>query len=397
MYTLRIIVLMLCGLVTPGTWAADLMTFWLTPQRGANSFNRLPPSQAYFDALAATGATWVRLAYDKWPSEERDFLMGDADGYDGLIASDLETLVGTLDHAHQAGLKVVVVPLSLPLMRWSQNNEGLFDDRLWTDFRTWREPADFWRELALALRDHPAVAAYNLINEPAPERNSELAEHAPPAVAQAWYAANRGSARDLPAFYSKLLAAIRSVDPHTPVMLDAGWYAAADAFAYWPSPAPDSRVLYSVHLYEPWQATSDPAMFKRPLVAYPGPAPFGGQVQHWDAVRVAAHLATFTDWADQKGIPADRRVVGELGCLRRWPGCSAYLEDVLGSVERAGLHWAFYAFREDSWDGMDYELGTAPVPWAYWKAVEAGTPDSVPRLGSPLFEIISRYLQPGAP
>jgi hypothetical protein len=31
--------------------AADLIHFWDTPQHGGNSFNRLPPDQAYFDAL----------------------------------------------------------------------------------------------------------------------------------------------------------------------------------------------------------------------------------------------------------------------------------------------------------------------------------------------------------
>ena len=37
--------------------AADLMSFWDTQQKGANSFNKTPPDEAYFKALAATGAT----------------------------------------------------------------------------------------------------------------------------------------------------------------------------------------------------------------------------------------------------------------------------------------------------------------------------------------------------
>uniref|UniRef100_A0A1I7ZIA3 MarR family transcriptional regulator n=1 Tax=Steinernema glaseri TaxID=37863 RepID=A0A1I7ZIA3_9BILA len=45
--------------------------------------------------------------------------------------------------------------------------------------------------------------------------------------------------------------------------------------------------------------------------------------------------------------------------MRRWAGCTAYLEDVLGTLDRQQVHWAFYSFREDSWDGMDYELGSA--------------------------------------
>ena len=378
----------------PGPLAAELMPFWSTTQRGANSFNRLPPSQAYFDALAGTGATWVRLAYDKWHSQGRDFLLGNADTYDRLNSDDLATLRAALDRAHRAGLKVVITPLSLPLMRWSQNNGGTFDGRLWQARRHWDEAARFWRDLAQALRDHPAVAAYNLVNEPAPEREAGLAEHAPAAEGAAWYAAHQGSGRDLRAFYEHLIAAIREVDPHTPVMLDAGWYASADGFGYWPAPVADPLTLYSVHMYEPYQATSDPAMFKRPLYHYPGVAPFGGQPQYWNAERVAGYLEGFTHWARRSGLPAQRLVVGEFGCLRRWPGCAAYLEDVLAALEPAGVHWAFYAYREDAWDGMDYELGTAPVPWAYWKAAEAGAPDPLTRPGSSLFEIIARRLKP---
>lgn len=66
----------------------------------------------------------VRLSYDKWQPVQRDFLLGNADAYAGLPAADLATLRATLDRAHQAGLKVVIAPLSLPGMRWSQNNQA---------------------------------------------------------------------------------------------------------------------------------------------------------------------------------------------------------------------------------------------------------------------------------
>ena len=58
--------------------AADRMDFWEHPRHGANSFNEAVPDQAYFDALAATGATWVRLTFSKWHGEGRDFLIGNA-------------------------------------------------------------------------------------------------------------------------------------------------------------------------------------------------------------------------------------------------------------------------------------------------------------------------------
>ncbi|MGY4494157.1 hypothetical protein ACVW0A_004413 [Pseudomonas sp. TE3610] len=372
--------------------AANLIDFWNTPRHGGNSFNRLPPTPSYYQALNNYGATWVRLSWDKWQPAQRDFLLGNADHYQGLDDTDLRTLIQNLDHAHAAGLKVVITPLSLPGMRWSQNNNDQFDDRLWQDKAWWTQSASYWRDLARALKDHPAVAAYNLINEPAPEKHGGLPEHADAQAMQAWYAKHRGTPRDLPALYEHLVAAVREVDPHTPIMLDAGWYAAADSFSYWPTALSDSRLLYSVHMYEPYEATSAPNIKRAKPHGYPGPVPFAGQTQTWGAQRVADYLHKPLAWAERAGVPPARLVVGEFGCMRQLPGCRQYLEDVLTVLDKAQLHWAFYSFREDSWDGMDYELGSAKVPWRYWQAIDKGEPDPLPRQPTPEFEPILRRL-----
>lgn len=372
--------------------AADLIGFWDTPQHGGNSFNRLPPDSAYFQALRGYGASWVRLSYDKWQPQQRDFLLGDADHYAGLQQKDLATLKAVLDRADAAGLKVVIAPLSLPGMRWAQNNGDTFDGRLWQDKAYWGEAAQFWRDLAAALKDHPSVAAYNIVNEPAPEKNNGLAEHADAATMKAWYAKQKETARDLPAFYETVIKAIREVDPKTPIMTDAGWYAAADAFSYWPAALSDSRVLYSVHMYEPYAATSAPNLKRDKPYAYPGVVPYGEGEENWDAVRVASYLKLPVDWADAHGVPRNRMVAAEFGCMRRLSFCKQYLEDVLTPLDAAKLHWAFYSFREDSWDGMDYELGNAKVNWKYWEAIDAGKPDPVKRKATPEFEPIRKRL-----
>ncbi|AMB81194.1 glycosyl hydrolase [Pseudomonas fragi] len=385
--------LLLLGVLSGAAGAADMIAFWDKPERGGNSFNRLPPDQAYFDALQDYGASWVRLSYDKWQPAERDYLIGNADQYQGLVAKDLQQLIATLDRAHAAGLKVVITPLSLPGMRWAQNNGDRFDDRLWQDKRFWTQSAAFWRDLAAVLKEHPAVAAYNLINEPAPEKQAGLAEHADAAKMRDWYEKQVGSARDLPGFYQTLISAIREVDPLTPIMVDAGWYGAADAFSYWPAPLADSRVLYSFHMYEPYAATSAPNLQRARPYTYPGLVPFAAGMQKWDSNRVRSYLQLPLDWAAQHAIPANRMVAGEFGCMRKLPGCQQYLEDVLSALEAARVHWAFYSFREDSWDGMDYELGSANVPWAYWKAAEDGQPDPVKRSATAEFEPISKRLK----
>jgi hypothetical protein len=385
--------LLLLGVLSGAAGAADMIAFWDKPERGGNSFNRLPPDQAYFDALQDYGASWVRLSYDKWQPAERDYLIGNADQYQGLVAKDLQQLIATLDRAHAAGLKVVITPLSLPGMRWAQNNGDRFDDRLWQDKRFWTQSAAFWRDLAAVLKEHPAVAAYNLINEPAPEKQAGLAEHADAAKMRDWYEKQVGSARDLPGFYQTLISAIREVDPLTPIMVDAGWYGAADAFSYWPAPLADSRVLYSFHMYEPYAATSAPNLQRARPYTYPGLVPFAAGMQKWYPNRVRSYLQLPLDWAAQHAIPANRMVAGEFGCMRKLPGCQQYLEDVLSALEAARVHWAFYSFREDSWDGMDYELGSANVPWAYWKAAEDGQPDPVKRSATAEFEPISKRLK----
>lgn len=374
--------------------AADLISFWDKPQHGGNSFNRLPPDQTYFDALKDYGASWVRLSYDKWKPAKRDFLIGDADHYEGIPASDLATLKATLDRADKAGLKVVITPLSLPAMRWAQNNNGKFDDRLWQDKAKWQEAAQFWRDLAAALKDHPAIAAYNLINEPAPEKMGGVAEHASAADMQAWYDKQKGGSRDLIAFYNMVIAEIRKVDPVTPIMADAGWYAAADAFSYWPKPLDDQKVIYSFHMYEPYEATSAPNIKRKKPYAYPGEVPYAGSKVMWNAQKVTEYLARPVDWANAHGVPLNRMVAGEYGCMRQLPGCKPYLEDVLTALDSNKLHWAFYSFREDSWDGMDYELGSEKVNWKYWDAIDANEPDPVKRKATPEFEPIRKRLQP---
>lgn len=372
-------------------FGADQIRFWDRQQRGANSFNGRPPGPAYFRALRGYGASWVRLAYDKWPGARRDFLIGDADRFEGIPPADLRTLRETLDHAHAAGLRVVISPLSLPGARWVQNNGDRHDGRLWRDpaFRT--QAAAFWREFAAALRDHPAVAAYNIVNEPTPEMGEGLAEHAPREDSLRWYEAHRGGGSDLRAFYAEVVSAIREVDPVTPIMLDMGWYAAADAF-YWDA-LPDPRLLYAFHMYEPYELISVANFRRASPWPYPGDVPERGR---WDRERVRDYLAEPARWARAQGLPPTRIVAGEFGCMRRLAHCPAYLEDVVSALEANGFHWAFYSFREDAWDGMDYELGGVPAGAAYRDLIERGDNDAVPRGPTPLFEPILSRLRRGS-
>lgn len=378
----------LCLALAQPAAAADLIGFWDSPQPGANGFNAAPQDQAYFRALAGTGATWVRLSFSKWKGKGRDFLIGDADGYAGLVPEDLATLRRVLDDAHAAGLKVVVVPLSLPGGRWSQQNGGAYDDRIWSEAGYQDQAVRFWADLAAALRDHPAVAGYNILNEPAPEKHGGPAENGTEQALRSWQAEQSGGLRDLPGFYARAIAAIRAADPVTPIMVDGGWFANPRSLAAWPSPLADGRVLYAFHMYEPYAATSAPNLQRDAPLRYPGAVTaYAGGERAWDRAAVAAHIGAAFDWAEAQGLPPTRIVAAEFGCMRRWPDCGAYLTDVLDAVEARGGHWAFYSFREDEWEGMDYELPASLPPGRFYWLTEEGRADELPRDGA-LMELL---------
>lgn len=319
------------------------MSFWDEPQHGANSFNVRPPDTAYFKALSATGATWLRLTFTKWQGEGQTFLLRNADQYNGLVAPDLKVLRSVLDRAHDAGIKVVVSPLSLLGSRWQQHNDGRLDDRLWRDKSYWDQAAAFWRGLASELKGHPAIAAHNILNEPAPERVLGLEENAPLAAVKQFQEKHAGTAGDLRAFYEGVRRAIRAVDAATPVMVDAaGYYANLRNLAAWQAPLDGERVLYVFHMYEPYTATSAPKRWRKDPLPYPGfTTRYDGGEILWDRDVVQGHMGLAFEWAKAHGLPATCIVAAEFGCLRTWNDCGTYLTDVLDGLTVNGGHWAF--------------------------------------------------------
>lgn len=328
--------------------------YWDERRRGANLFNEIETEQRLADATAA-GIEFVRLAPDKWPGAGRDFLIGDADAYAGLVQADLDHLVLVLDAAERQGVRVVLTMLSLPGARWSQLNDGTDDPRLWQSDRYQEQAIRFWHDLALALRDHPAIAGYNPLNEPHPLR--ALGGDAEPGSAtyDAWFEEARGTPADINRFNRAMVSAIRQADPDTAILLDAGSYADYQALPYL-EPVDAPNVLYSVHVYDPWRYTALRANQGR--FSYPDRMPVGwtDETETWADGTLSQRFETVSGWAREHGLPPTAIMVSEFGVSRLVPGAAAYMDDMVSAVEDGGWHWAFYAFREDSWDEMDYEL-----------------------------------------
>ena len=372
------------------------INFWDVQHDGTNNFNQ-QPEESWFAAAQAADIEWVRLTFSKWDSESKDFLAGSLDNYQSLNQKDLRTLQQTIQWAEKYQLKVVIAPLGLPGNRWTQNNGGKKDQRLWTDKKWWEQSARYWQDIANALKDNKTIVAYNIINEPTPEMGTGLAEHGNVARFAPWYQEYKGSSRDLPEFYNYIIKAIREVDSKTPVMVDAGWYAQPLAMTYWPK-LNDNKVLYAFHMYEPFSFTNRKNFLRKKagktMYTYPGAIPYADEVKEWDKDVLENWLSPFFQWAEDQNIPANRIVASEFGAYRKNPGTAQYMEDLLSLFEQQNIHWAFYSFREDEWDGYDYEMGKQPLGWKYWEAIEKGeTPERPWNQKNLIWQVLDKELK----
>jgi endoglucanase len=344
-----------------GSSASSLLALpenYFSHQRiGANCFNQLVTPQ-WLAAAKQADIRLVRLAYEKWGTG--DFLLGSADEYRGLVASDLKKLIGVLDQFSAHELKILLVPISMPGCRWRQRNNNRRDGRLWKDFAFWRQSNQYWRDLARALRDHPAIAGFDLMNEPAPELEYGR-DNFEDGKAVEFQEKLVGKSGDWNALSQQLYESISEVDTKLPVIIETTLFATPWAISTL-QPIKDPRVYYSVHMYEPYSVTT--WRLHKGARKYPE--------ANLDAAWLDRFFDPVREWLRRHQVAADRLLIGEFGCGRRVAGAGEYLEQLISLFDREGWHWLFYSFREDTWDGMDYELGPGTVPAAYWEASEQG-------------------------
>ncbi|MEO0347766.1 MAG: cellulase family glycosylhydrolase [Pseudomonadota bacterium] len=368
--TLTLLFAISCG---PNPHIDGLSKFWLTPKMGANIFNREVKIQD-LKAAKAYGINYLRLAPDKFSSQQRDFLIGDADEYQGLVSEDLALLRKVLDQCHQEQLPVVITMLSLPGSRWRQQNNGNDDLRIWLDEKYQLQSAKFWRDLAKELNQHPSVVGYNILNEPHPEKLANLKGN------------NTEVQELLYSFYSLVIKNIREVDTKTTIIIDSSDYAHPHKLKSLKAHE-DDNILYSFHMYDPFMYTNK--RLNDGKYSYPGNV----ENKYWHYQSLDNYLSSVTQFQVANNITSNRILVGEYGGNRQSLGLENYLADLISIFNKYGWHHSFYAFREDTWHGMDYEIGSKKLPWSYWQDIEQGkTPEVNRNPGNKLFKVILQAL-----
>lgn len=359
------------------------LAYWDEQRRGANGdggviINSGTSADAWFKAASEAKIEFVRLSPIDWVTDSRDFLIGDADAFVKLSQQDVEQLISVLDIAHKYDVKIVVTMFSLPGLRSVQTNNNKRDYRMWTDEVYQKQAFVFWAHLAKSLKNHPAIVAYNPLNEPHPARNFGYdgpVSGEKKLEFEAWKAQNSDKSTDVNRFNRRMVRAIRSVDRFTPIILDGWFFSSVQGLQYLES-VDDEAILYAFHYYGPWVYAT--YRVNKGRFRYPDKMPTVNatrdkdETEVWTAENIVSDLAPVAVWAREHNIPFNRIIAEEFGVDRRVPGATAFLSDTVNYIEDQRWHWAFYSFRSGNWDGMDFELGTKKLHYTYWDKVENG-------------------------
>ena len=262
--------------------------------------------EASLKNLAGWGANLVRLqlAVDGGRRMARD-------EYLAALEKRLDEYVAIADRCHRNGIRVVLDLHTPPPggVKATKNASNLLEKGY--DTTALRKA---WRIIMARFQGHPAVIAYDIMNEPccAPEE---------------WRRIFRETVEDL-----------RQVDAKTPVVTQF-------VDTYWPK---EMNVIYSPHFYSPHQLThSNVGSYSGIRWSYPG---YINGV-YWDKEQMRVDLKPWIDF--QRAHPGTRILVGEFSCILWSKGADKYIRDAIEIFEEYGWDWCYHAYRE--WQAWDVE------------------------------------------
>lgn len=261
----------------------------------------------------------------------------DLDHYDQWLAGKLDDLAVALDAAQANGIKLVADLHFSPGGRSPEGTSRLFlEEKYQTQF------VANWEKIARRFKDHPALWAYDLINEPLQNQPS-------PAGVKNWLEIQVAAAK-----------AVRAIDPKTPIIIETDeWDGPTPYLEMKPVDVPN--VIYQVHMYFPGDFTHQGVFTDQGIakdnnqnvatVTYPGMI-----ARHWtDKETLRRWLEPVREF--QRAYDA-RIYVGEFSAIRWAPGAAQYLDDCISIFEEYGWDWTYHAFRE--WPGWSVEAANLP-------------------------------------
>lgn len=209
----------------------------------------------------------------------------------------------------------IYVILDLHAAPGSQNNDWHSDSSgealLWQDKKFQDETVHIWQIISRTFKNEPAIAGYDLINEPV-----------------------IGNARKIRALYDKITRAIRNNGDEHIIFLEGGLW--AQDFKKLDNIS-DKNTAYSMHFYQPLSFVFN----FRPGYTYPGHI----DGRYWDKTAILKEMQRYVKFQQEQNRPM---LVGEFGINSRCPQCNSelkWLNDTLAVFNRLGFSWAYWTYK----------------------------------------------------
>ncbi len=333
-----------------------------------------PYTQKDFDRLAAMGANVVNISHPGLFGEEPPYAL------DPAIEAHLDGLLDMIARADMfAGLAFRTGPGRSEFTFFYGDDDDWFDesyynDSVWEDAEAQAAWAEMWRYTAGRYRDHPIVVGYDLMVEP--NANEVGPDVWDPEVFYDEYGDTLYNWNQL---YPRITAAIREVDPETPILVEGLGYSELTWLPYL-EPTGDPRTIYTFHQYEPFAYTHQG---EEPEYSYPDhlDTDWDGEAEAFDRAWLVAHLATAEEFSEEHSVPV---AVNEFGVVRWADEAAAFVDDQMALFEALGFNHTLWMW-ETSWppyaeevDAFNFRHGPDPDHHA---DVET----------SALIEVIARY------
>ncbi|MGC1479390.1 MAG: cellulase family glycosylhydrolase [Chthoniobacterales bacterium] len=275
------------------------------------------------------------------PDWERTAIPADQTIYGPWLDKKATELQTVLDRAQEAGIRVIVDLHAPPGGRLADGTLTMLTDQKLQDVFV-----EIWKELATRFKDHPALWAYDPLNEPVQNRPA-------PAGVNNWWQLQKRTAE-----------AIRKIDPDTPILIEVDQWDSPEAFV-WMEPIDVPRVIYQVHMYWPHEYTHQgiDRSWINPDDKPTYPGTWNDRPFDRDALR--RKLQPVRDFQLKHNVHI---LVGEFSVPRWAPGAAQYLADNIALFEEYGWDWTYHAFRESP----EWSLELANLPYSPAIQPEAG-------------------------
>jgi heme-degrading monooxygenase HmoA len=315
-----------------------------------------PYTQDDFDALAEAGANYVNFSVPGLYTVTPPYRL------DEDVQAEVDRLLAM---AEKADLFVVISARTGPgRSEFSILRDGVGD---WFDERyliesVWEDPAaqsawaEMWRYTAERYRDNPVVVGYDLMVEPNADDILETWDQ------NEFMAQYRDTGYDWNSWFPDIVAAIRTVDRDTPILIGGMDYSGLDWLAY-TRHVDDERIVYTFHQYAPFLYTHQEA--DELLNTYPGffDADWDETPDTVDQQWLADYLTLIGDFQTKYALPV---AVNECGVIRWEPGAAQFMRDQWDLFEQYGLNYAVWMWYPD-WEPLaegdnDFNFHFGPDP-----------------------------------